>query len=78
MEEKKNVTKEERKEIKAKLKNKFDKLSDEELDKVVGGLTQTEDGQWICILCGKKFHEYDLYVHLEDEHHLVSWDFLPF
>ena len=41
-EEKKNLTEEERKELKENLKKQIDEMSDEELDKVAGGLVGIE------------------------------------
>ena len=38
-EEKKNLSKEERQELKGKMKKQIDEMSDEELDKVAGGFT---------------------------------------
>ena len=53
-EEKKNLTDEERKELKEGLKKEIDELSDEELNEVAGGV-ETESGEVTCGYCGEKF-----------------------
>lgn len=46
--------KEERKELKEKLKKQIDELSDEELDKVAGGIIKNVE--WItCEKCGERY-----------------------
>ena len=54
-EEKKNLTEEEKKELKENLKKQVDELSDEELDNVAGGYVTDDNGDFLCIYCGKTF-----------------------
>ena len=44
---------EKRKIIKDKLKKQIDELSDEELDKIAGGVESDTD--FVCSICGEKF-----------------------